>query len=321
MQLFGIRITVIGKPITDRGVLMVANHSSYLDILIMSAIARVSFVAKAKLRRWPFFGRWPGCRKRVFVERDGRSATGEVARRHSRRLRDGDALVLFPEGTSTDGNRVMPSRARLMGAARRSGIDGMAASMCRCSRFRSPMSALHGMPMGRENRPLFAWYGDMELVPHLWEALKAGPLDVVVRVPPAVDVDSAAAARIAALAEAIAAGRRALAATVRARPTGSAGSWPAIAAGCLSSLPIADNRGHEEALRQDLWLPDERLRFRPHGGSAGAARLCPAPKRPEDADMVILNTCHIREKAAEKIYSELGRLKKLKEDKARTAAR
>ena len=55
------------------------------------------------------------------------------------------------------------------------------AGMCRCSRSPPPMSALHGMPMGRENRPLFAWYGDMELVPHLWEALKAGPLDVVVQ--------------------------------------------------------------------------------------------------------------------------------------------
>ncbi len=65
------------------------------------------------------------------------------------------------------------------------------------------MSALHGIPMGRENRPLYAWYGDMELVPHLWEALQAGPMDVVVEFHPPVTVDAVG-------------GRKALAAQVEA---------------------------------------------------------------------------------------------------------
>ena len=68
----------------------------------------------------------------------------------------------------------------------------------------------------------------------------------------------------------------------------------------------------QEAVHQDLRLPDERLRLRPHGGCPGAARLC-RDDRPDDADLVILNTCHIREKAAEKVYSELGRLRQLRE--------
>ena len=63
---------------------------------------------------------------------------------------------------------------------------------------------LHGMPMGRENRPLFAWYGDMELVPHLWEALKTGPIDVVVEFHPPMDVDHVGGRKaLAARAEAI----------------------------------------------------------------------------------------------------------------------
>ena len=66
------------------------------------------------------------------------------------------------------------------------------------------MSALHGLPMGRENRPLFAWYGDMELVPHLWEALKAGPIDVVVEFHAPMTVDAVGGRKVlATLTEAI----------------------------------------------------------------------------------------------------------------------
>ena len=90
--------------------------------------------------------------------------------------------MLFPEGTSSDGNRVLPFKSALMGAAE--------AEMARrpahvtVQPVSTAYTGIHGMPMGRENRPLFAWYGDMELVPHLWEALKTGPLDVVVEFHP-----------------------------------------------------------------------------------------------------------------------------------------
>ena len=63
---------------------------------------------------------------------------------------------------------------------------------------------LHGLPMGRENRPLFAWYGDMELVPHLWEALKTGPIDVIVEFHQPMDVDHVGGRKaLAARAEAV----------------------------------------------------------------------------------------------------------------------
>jgi lyso-ornithine lipid O-acyltransferase len=80
---------------------------------------------------------------------------------------------------------------------------------------------LHGLPMGRENRPLFAWYGDMELVPHLWEAVKTGPIDVVVEFHPPITVDAAGGRKaLAAQAEAIVrrGQSRALAGNYEARP-------------------------------------------------------------------------------------------------------
>ena len=176
--LFGMHIKVVGKPVRGEGVLMVANHTSWADIVIFSAVAPISFVAKSEVASWPFFGTLARLQRTVFVERQRRSATGETRDAIRDRLLAGDALVLFPEGTSHDGNRVLPFKSALLGAAEAVLADGRHVKVQPVS---TAFTGLHGLPMGRENRPLFAWYGDMEMVPHLWEALQAGPLDVVVQ--------------------------------------------------------------------------------------------------------------------------------------------
>ena len=181
-RMFGIRLHVVGKPITDRGVLMVANHTGYFDILIMSAAAPVSFVAKAEVAGWPLFGLMARLQRSVFVDRARRAAAAESAAIIRRRLQQGDALVLFPEGTSTDGNHVIPFKSALMGAVE-SEVGKDAEGRTEYVPVQ-PVSiayvGFHGIPLGRENRPFYAWYGDMELMPHVWEAFKTGPLDVVV---------------------------------------------------------------------------------------------------------------------------------------------
>jgi len=190
-RLFGIRVTIIGEPVQDRGVLMVSNHTSYLDILALGGIARVSFVAKSEVASWPLFGTFARLQRTVFVERERRSKTGESRDQIRDRLLEGDALVLFPEGTSNDGNRVLPFKSALMGAAESQvGTDANGKPVYVPVQ---PVSityvGLHGIPMGRENRPLYAWYGDMELVDHLWEGLKTGPVDLVIQFHEPVMVD------------------------------------------------------------------------------------------------------------------------------------
>ena len=181
-RLFGIRVTVIGKPIQSRGVLMVANHSSYFDILVFSAAARLSFVAKHEVAKWPLFGTLARLQETVFIERERRSQTVAARDLIRKRLIDGDALVLFPEGTSDDGNRVKPFKSALLGAAELE-LEADAQGRVRHGPVQ-PVSVayvgLHGLPLGRDLRPLIAWYGDMDLVPHLWEALKAGPIEAVI---------------------------------------------------------------------------------------------------------------------------------------------
>jgi 1-acyl-sn-glycerol-3-phosphate acyltransferase len=182
--LFGFRLHVIGAPLRDQGVLLLANHTSWIDILVLSAVMPLSFIAKAEVGRWPFFGTLARLQRTLFVERQRRSKTGMARDEIRERLLQGDALVLFAEGTSNDGNFVLPFKSALMGAAeatleggRRVPVQPVSLAYLRC----------HGMPMGREMRPFFAWYGDMAMVPHLWGALQAGPLDVTIRFHPPLE--------------------------------------------------------------------------------------------------------------------------------------
>jgi 1-acyl-sn-glycerol-3-phosphate acyltransferase len=205
-RLFGIRITTIGTPVQDKGVLMVANHTSYLDIIVLGGNARVSFVAKSEVEGWFFFGLMAKLYETVFVERQRRSQAAAARDQLRERLQAGDALVLFPEGTSNDGNRVLPFKSALMGAVEAEvGMDAAGrVKHVPVQPVTISYVGFHGMPMGRENRPLFAWYGDMDLIPHLWEAVTSGPIDVVVEYHPPMDVDEMGGRKpLAARAEAI----------------------------------------------------------------------------------------------------------------------
>jgi lyso-ornithine lipid O-acyltransferase len=205
-RLFGMRIRVVGTPVRGEGVLMVANHTSYLDILALGGIANVSFIAKSEVEGWFFFGLMAKLHETVFVERAKRAKVGEARDQLRERLLAGDALVLFPEGTSNDGNRVLPFKSALMGAVE-SQLGADAGGKVRYVPVQ-PVSIAYvgfqGMPMGRENRPLFAWYGDMDLIPHLWEGVTAGPIDVVIEFHPPMTVDEVGGRKVlAARAEAI----------------------------------------------------------------------------------------------------------------------
>jgi 1-acyl-sn-glycerol-3-phosphate acyltransferase len=202
-RLMGARITVLGTPLKG-GVLLTANHTGWIDIPILSAVAPVSFVAKQEVNLWPFFGTLARLQRTVFIRRE-RSKALEDRDTIRRRLRDGDALVIFPEGTSGDGNRVLPFKSSLLSAAELAMGEG-ADGVTRHAPVQ-PVSVsyvgLHGLPMGRENRPLFAWYGDMDLVSHLWEALGAGPIDVIVELHEPLTIDQAGGRKeLAAAAEA-----------------------------------------------------------------------------------------------------------------------
>ena len=114
--LLGIRINVLGPRPKQGPAFVVSNHVSWLDIIVLSAVAPVSFVAKQEVSRWPFFGMLAKLQRTVFVDRDRRHNTGQERDAISDRLKEGGIIVLFPEGTSGDGRSVLPFRSSYFGA-------------------------------------------------------------------------------------------------------------------------------------------------------------------------------------------------------------
>ena len=176
-RILGVRVVVHGRRHRRSAVLFIANHSSWLDIPVMSAVIPASFVAKSEIQGWPIFGFLAKLQRTVFVERERRSRTAESRDVLVQRLEGGDNLILFPEGTSSDGNRILPFKSALFGAAeievpRRDGSRGPVVVQPVTVTY----TKLQGMPIGRDYRPFFTWFGDMELVPHLLQALGFGPI-------------------------------------------------------------------------------------------------------------------------------------------------
>ena len=179
--LLGIRLRVEGQLAAATPVLLVANHTSWLDIVVISAAAPVSFVAKKEVAGWPFVSWLARLQRTVFVDRTRRTSTGDTAGEMIDRLNAGDTLVLFAEGTSSDGNRVLPFKTSLLAAAKPSRGAGTDHSRAVVQTLAIVYTHLHGVPFERADRPLVGWYGDMELGAHAWELLQAGPLDVTIR--------------------------------------------------------------------------------------------------------------------------------------------
>lgn len=177
--LIGIKVVTRGMP-HDGPCLIAANHTSWLDIPIMGSLQPSSFVAKSEVAGWPFFGWLAKLQKTVFVERERRTRTAEKRNEIHARIAGGDKLILFPEGTSSDGNRVLPFKSALMSVAQLTIVnsdvdreDDLVVQPVSVAYMR-----LCGLPMGRRFRPYFAWYGDMELFPHLWQAFSLGPIEI-----------------------------------------------------------------------------------------------------------------------------------------------
>ncbi len=178
-----------GEQVTDRAVLVTAYHSSYFDIPILSSRGKVSFIAKKEVADWPLFGMMARLQDTVFVDRSKRSKTGANRQLIQKRLKRGQTLVLFPEGTSSAGIGVLPFKSALMGAAEPAkGPEGDDLPQVTVQPVSIAYTRVHGIPMGRQFRPFFAWYGDMELIPHLWESFRLGPFDVDVHYHPPVQM-------------------------------------------------------------------------------------------------------------------------------------
>ena len=191
-RLLRIRVHVTGAPVADRAVLFVSNHVSWVEIVVIGSVSPVAFVAKREVATWPLVGVTARLQRTVFVDRTRRQQTGAAIAEMVNRLAGGTSVVLFAEGTSSDGNRVLPFRSALVGVVK----DAAAHAELRGKLKIQPMSIgytnTHGIPMGRQHRPLVAWYGDLDFMPHIREFIARGAVDAVVSYGEPVAADAAA---------------------------------------------------------------------------------------------------------------------------------
>jgi 1-acyl-sn-glycerol-3-phosphate acyltransferase len=175
--LLRVQVRKVGEPSAAAPTLFVSNHISWLDIVVLSAaMPNVSFIAKQEVGTWPFFGTLARLQRTVFVEREKRHRTAEHRDEMIERLASGDSLILFPEGTSSDGLRIHNFKSAFFAAAERPVGD----KQLTVQPISLGYARLNYMPVGRRWMQLFAWVGDEDLVPHLWRFLKAGPSEAVI---------------------------------------------------------------------------------------------------------------------------------------------
>jgi len=186
-KIVGIRLHVDGEVAEEQGVLLISNHVSWLDITVLSAVAPVSFVAKQEVASWPFVSWLAKLQRSVFVDRMRRDQVGHRSNEILSRLQSGDHVVLFAEGTSSDGNSVVPFKTALFAAVKP--IGGLMGANVSAQTLALTYTKLFGLPLCRRGRPLVAWYGDMDMASHAWKLLGLGPLDVYIRIGPPVPLD------------------------------------------------------------------------------------------------------------------------------------
>lgn len=171
-RILGLRVVIEG-PRPKPPVLLVSNHVSWLDIPVLSAALPVAFVAKTEVGSWPLFGTLARLQRSVFIDRKRRHQTAKSRDELGERLATAEAVVLFPEGTSHTGKAVLDFKSSYFGAVENRDIPVVPVILA--------YHKLHGLPVTGRQRPSLAWYGDMDLLPHLWDFLKQGPVDVTVR--------------------------------------------------------------------------------------------------------------------------------------------
>ncbi len=188
LRLIGVRVHLHGAVEKNKPVMIVANHVSWSDILILGSIGELCFIAKNEVKTWPGINWLSKLQRTVFVNRENRRDAGVQADTIGARLISGDTMVLFAEGTTGGGNKLLPFKSALFGAPQmalqQSGLEEIHIQPVAIA-----YNTLHGMPLGRYHQTYASWPGDLELLPHLSNFLRQGAFDVDVCFGPSIVFD------------------------------------------------------------------------------------------------------------------------------------
>lgn len=178
MWLCGVRVLSSGRPILDGPVLLVSNHVSWIDIFAMNSVRAVAFIAKSDIRRWPVIGALVAGAGTLFIERGQRRAVAAVSSAMQERFTQGEAVGLFPEGTTSEGFELLPFHAGLFEPLRTAGVPIQPVAL------RYLRDGVHSS--------FASFVGEETLVYNLWRVLGCRGLSVEIEYLDPLEIDAGA---------------------------------------------------------------------------------------------------------------------------------
>jgi 1-acyl-sn-glycerol-3-phosphate acyltransferase len=161
-----LKVEVRGTPVHNKQLIYISNHISYLDIPAVGSVVKASFIAKEDIAGWPVIGSLAKVQQTAFISRSSSKAK-KVANALDVMLKQGKSLILFPEGTSSTGETVLPFKSSLFSLAQPKDLPPIAIQP-----FIIELIDADGKPLTKESRDYYAWYADMEFAPHIWIYLR-----------------------------------------------------------------------------------------------------------------------------------------------------
>ena len=174
LRIFGIKIKTFGKVSINSPILLISNHASYLDIIILGSLFKTSFIAKKEISKWPLLGILAKLQNTIFIDRRVSSLKSQE-NKIIKHLNEKKNLVIFPEGTSSDGNRVLPFKSSLFNI-----FEKNLNSKILVQTITIVYKKINGIPMNRIERKNITWHSNMDLIPNIFNVLKKLSIEVEV---------------------------------------------------------------------------------------------------------------------------------------------
>lgn len=175
----GLKVRVIGNPATGRPTLLCSNHISWTDVIVIGAVADVTFVAKTEIGGWPMVGFMASLQRTIFVDRARKADAHRTSREMGQRMADNSAVLLFAEGVSDIGTHVLPFRSALVGAAQHA-MEEAGARDVAIQPLTIAYTRMQGLPISRTERSLIAWIRSKSVLENIREILTGGSKDVTI---------------------------------------------------------------------------------------------------------------------------------------------
>ena len=180
LKILGVKVKLIGKKTSIRPLILSGNHTSYIDIIILGSIMPICFIAKNEIKSWFLFGFLAKLQNTIFIKRKN-IKTLESIKNINKDLNSESAIVLFPEGTTNSGKKVLNFKSSLFNLFENN-------NTLRLQNFSLCYTHVNNMPIDNRTRPQISWYGDMNIITHLLNFLKLSSVNATVVLHPAMSI-------------------------------------------------------------------------------------------------------------------------------------